>query len=672
MQTAVDCNGSSSISNSTTTTITTTIETETGNGGETMTQHMLVQATANGNKCHASTSITPTTATTNNITTDHHAHEVPMAVLRHRITTANSNAHTSHDQVSKVPRNGLTHLIDANDYLGTDCKSLSMMNRSVSPQPSPSKTDKISSKESSLGEKFQMNTSSAMQLQPPPPSPPPSPGSSSSSSKTTSNSTSTTSSVIATPILRRNGNVVLKEPPQMDDNNSAPIAQAPAAAAASVNTKRMEAEGGTTFREPQPQLQVQPQQLIKNQMLPLENTSFALDCKREMSSGPSLAATPTTTTTKTMSSSTTSSSINSNASSSSAAAASGSASTTTTSSSITPPPSATTPALLSPSSSTASTTPSSSSSPASGASSIASSTASSMKGFSNVADFDAELLQWQDMPQYLQFNPYVLKGYRPLQTFKGCLLSLFYWHNETINILTHAIPIVYILAIVPGLMPWESGYRFLSFCHVFGSVAPWCGSFVYHLFMNIERGENVYYTLLKLDMVGIWVSQSFGALPFVTATTFCFSPKWKSLIIVSYCLLSLWGLYKALTASSPWQRRLCFALPFSMRSILIFFRTLGLVGGNPVAMSHVYLQDAVSIIGGAIGAMRIPEKWLPGLVDFYLNSHNIMHVLVVIAVYSMHMATIKDFEWMSNTNCEAFTNASSKVLESTLNTNIEL
>lgn len=47
------------------------------------------------------------------------------------------------------------------------------------------------------------------------------------------------------------------------------------------------------------------------------------------------------------------------------------------------------------------------------------------------------LLAWRDMPQHLQFNPYVLTGYRPLQSFKGCLHSLFYWHNETINILTH-------------------------------------------------------------------------------------------------------------------------------------------------------------------------------------------------------------------------------------------
>ncbi|XP_039232278.1 progestin and adipoQ receptor family member 4 isoform X2 [Drosophila yakuba] len=302
----------------------------------------------------------------------------------------------------------------------------------------------------------------------------------------------------------------------------------------------------------------------------------------------------------------------------------------------------------------ASTVPSSSSS---GSGSSSSSTSSSGSD-ENVV----QLLPWQDMPTYLQFNPYVLRGYRPLQTFKGCLLSLFYWHNETINILTHAIPIFYILAIVPGLMPWDSGYKFLSFCHVFGSVAPWCGSFVYHLFMNIEKGENVYYTLLKLDMVGIWVSQSFGALPLVTATTLCFPPVLKWLIIISYCVLSLWGLYKALTASSPWQRRLCFALPFGMRSILTFLRIRGMVGGSHMALSHVYLQDGVSILGGAIGAMRIPEKWFPGVVDFYLNSHNIMHVLVVVAVYSMHKATIKDFEWMSTQTCHTAANATEQAL----------
>lgn len=51
-------------------------------------------------------------------------------------------------------------------------------------------------------------------------------------------------------------------------------------------------------------------------------------------------------------------------------------------------------------------------------------------------------------------------------------------------------------------------------------------------------------------------------------------------------------------------------------------------------------QDGVSVFGGAIGAMHIPEKWFPGSLDYYLNSHNIMHILVVVAVYSMHLVSL--------------------------------
>lgn len=259
-----------------------------------------------------------------------------------------------------------------------------------------------------------------------------------------------------------------------------------------------------------------------------------------------------------------------------------------------------------------------------------------------------DLLQWKDMPKHLQFNQYIMEGYRPLTNVKGCIHSLFYFHNETVNIFTHGIPVLYILATVPYLMPW-SNFRFLSWCHLIGSLAPWCGSFVYHLFMNLDRGEVVYYRLLKLDMFGIWMSQSFGAITFVTATAFCWRIKW--LLIFAYCVLCLWGLYKALLASSPWQRRLCFLFPFVMRMHLVVLRMFKLAGGNTESMVHVYLQDGVSIIGGAIGAMNIPEKWLPGNVDFCLNSHNIMHVLVVVAVYSMHQATMRDLEWMSKNQC---------------------
>ncbi|XP_070509285.1 progestin and adipoQ receptor family member 4 [Chironomus tepperi] len=270
-----------------------------------------------------------------------------------------------------------------------------------------------------------------------------------------------------------------------------------------------------------------------------------------------------------------------------------------------------------------------------------------------------DLLTWRDMPSHLRFNPYVHTGYRPLQNVKGCINSLFYMHNETINILTHGIPIVYILATVPPYLPWNNSLRFLSWCHLVGSVSPWIGSFVYHLFMNLERGETIYYRLLQLDMFGIWMSQSFGALPFVIASVFCMSGFIKWLTIISYCIFCIFGLQKALTAASPWQRRLCFALPFLMRAILTILRLSKYAGGNPTAMTHVFLQDGVSIFGGAIGAMHIPEKWFPGCLDYYLNSHNIMHVLVVVAVYSMHQATVRDIDWMesmSTSKCGSISN----------------
>lgn len=81
-----------------------------------------------------------------------------------------------------------------------------------------------------------------------------------------------------------------------------------------------------------------------------------------------------------------------------------------------------------------------------------------------------------------------------------------------------------------------------------------------------------------------------GALPFVTASVFCWSGIIKWLTIISYSCLCLWGLHKALSAGSPWQRRLCFALPFLMRVILQVLRMTRFGGGNPNAMIHVFLQ----------------------------------------------------------------------------------
>lgn len=52
-------------------------------------------------------------------------------------------------------------------------------------------------------------------------------------------------------------------------------------------------------------------------------------------------------------------------------------------------------------------------------------------------------------------------------------------------------------------------------------------------------------------------------------------------------------LLQAMCATSPWQRRLCFLLPFTMRVLLTLLRLTRFGGGNNTSMTHVFLQVGV-------------------------------------------------------------------------------
>lgn len=65
------------------------------------------------------------------------------------------------------------------------------------------------------------------------------------------------------------------------------------------------------------------------------------------------------------------------------------------------------------------------------------------------------------------------------------------------------------------------------------------------------------------------------------------------------------------------------------------------------------MQDAIAILGGVIGALRVPERYFPGRFDFFFNSHHIMHVLVLVAVVHMHYAAKLDLKWLSDPQCSA-------------------
>ena len=70
-----------------------------------------------------------------------------------------------------------------------------------------------------------------------------------------------------------------------------------------------------------------------------------------------------------------------------------------------------------------------------------------------------------------------------------------------------------------------------------------------------------------------------------------------------------------------------------------------------VSAFHIYFlslfQDAIAVTGAIIGGINIPERWFPGRLDLICNSHHLMHLLVVYAVYEMHLGVNLDLKWMT-------------------------
>lgn len=252
-----------------------------------------------------------------------------------------------------------------------------------------------------------------------------------------------------------------------------------------------------------------------------------------------------------------------------------------------------------------------------------------------------------EMPEYLRFNPWILTGYRPADlTTIECFKSIGYVHNETVNILTHSLPLLFVLLYFEKLFEERLFVSYLTYCHLVGSITPWLGSLTYHVLMNHRSGKTFYQKLLKADMLGIWITQTFGALTTISSSFILCSQSLCTSLLTIYLILSLFALYKSLTASSAWQRPVSFALLVCVR-IIAFIVRLGTHSTYPGVYQHLWhvvMQEVWPILGSIISATRVPERFFPGHFDHFLNSHNIMHVMVLAGGWHMHLAFLTDIQ----------------------------
>ena len=56
---------------------------------------------------------------------------------------------------------------------------------------------------------------------------------------------------------------------------------------------------------------------------------------------------------------------------------------------------------------------------------------------------------WEDLPRWMQSDPYIRRGYRrQLDSFSACFQSIFYLHNESVNIWSHLLPTLVYLSVL--------------------------------------------------------------------------------------------------------------------------------------------------------------------------------------------------------------------------------
>ncbi|KAI5618081.1 progestin and adipoQ receptor family member 4-like [Silurus asotus] len=262
-----------------------------------------------------------------------------------------------------------------------------------------------------------------------------------------------------------------------------------------------------------------------------------------------------------------------------------------------------------------------------------------------------KLLDFKNSPPHLQFNRYVLTGYRPVSTCTGCLQSLFYLHNEFGNIYTHGVPFVCLLLLLPLSIPWSDvDEQWLCIVHYLACLSPTVGSVLYHIFMNHEGGARVYDALLCFDMFGVCLVNTLGALPIVHITLLC-QPLARRAAMFGYVLFSCRGVRDALTAQSGARRLRSFGLQALFRAFLFFLRWFEFATGNPESLHHYVIMDALALMGGLVNVYRVPERFSPGRFDYWFNSHQIMHVAVVLAIIFLHWGTMEDLAWLKNYQC---------------------
>ena len=175
---------------------------------------------------------------------------------------------------------------------------------------------------------------------------------------------------------------------------------------------------------------------------------------------------------------------------------------------------------------------------------------------------------------------------------------------------------------------------------------PFLLSIIYHTFMPHTSGELTYRRLLKTDIFGVWLICTFGPLSSVYTGLYC-SPDVMTLYLAIYFMFSAAVLYYLMIQDCKRKRVAALTAQFFFR-ILIHPLRLTISQSSTDAIYYYIIMDIITSIGALMNSHHVPERWVPGKVDYVFNGHSLMHVAAILGLLVGRYAFMSDMHWLND------------------------
>lgn len=247
---------------------------------------------------------------------------------------------------------------------------------------------------------------------------------------------------------------------------------------------------------------------------------------------------------------------------------------------------------------------------------------------------------YKNLPLWQKHNHFIRSGYlRETLSYKACIHSLTFLHNESINVYSHLIPAVLALGIISLYMPEGPTFYY----YLFGVATTICLglSAVFHCIKThsceVDKAGSQcdYFGIVIMITLSLISAVQLG-LPSKEANTFTAMFFMFGVVCAILTLHSKFGSmkYRPLRAGMFLLFGLSGSLP-----VLWSVNEWGYEGAAQKFGLKWYLREATSYtVGAVLYASQVPERFgiiTPdyGRFDLIGSSHNIFHCFVVLGCY---------------------------------------